>query len=231
MLRRKFFLVVAFIVTLILPSLSLKTFAWYCAFDDPINQSKCYYLRPSIDTIHTFAIYCCDSTVHDTLPWYYSDVWQMGGSSVPQFLWDNSRGMYLLSCHVISWGNYPIRHPTLKSDFKMCTGGGTDFATYIFQIADDSVDFKDYDADQDGIVDGFFFIIMNPNTANGCGCLGDFAYKTNDTTATGDTIWVLGQRGVEVQAKVGIANLSEFMHICIHEWGHQLGLVDLYSCG
>jgi M6 family metalloprotease-like protein len=158
----------------------------------------------------------------------------MGKRSVPQFLWDSSRGKYLLSCDVISWGRYPIHDPTFDHndyDWVSCTGGGTDFATHIFQIVDDSVDFKDYDADHDGIVDGFFFIILeNCMYSRGCGCLTNFSYKTNDTTATGDTIWVLGQRGVEVRIMAGSDNDVELTHICVHEWGHQFGLVDLHGC-
>jgi len=39
-------------------------FSFWCAFTyDTTSLGKCHYLRPSIDTTRTFAIYCCDSSV------------------------------------------------------------------------------------------------------------------------------------------------------------------------
>jgi len=231
MLRRTIFFVIVFISSLIFFSQNSKASAWKCAFEDTSNISKCPYLRPSIDTIKTFAIYCSDSSVLSLLPVFYRDVWTMGKRSVPQFLWDNSMGKCSLSCDVISRGEYPIRHPTLNSDYELCTGGGPVFAAGIFQIADSTTNFALYDEDQDGIVDGFFFIILHIDPhVQGCPCLGDFSYKTNDTTSTGDTVWVLGERGVEVRMTAGNITQDEVVHICVHEWGHQFGLVDLYRC-
>lgn len=232
MSRRTILFVIAFISSLIFFSHSSKSFAWTCAFEDTSNISKCPYSRPSIDTIKTFAIFCSDSGIYDSLATCFrNDVWQMDTRSVPQFLWDNSMGKCSLSCDVISRGPYPIRHPTLNSDGDLCTGGGTAFATYIFQVADSTTNFALYDEDQDGIVDGFFFIILHLDPhKQGCPCLGDFSYKTNDTTSTGDTVWVLGERGVEVRMTPGDITQDEFVHICVHEWGHQFGLVDLFKC-
>lgn len=42
----------------------------------------------------------------------------------------------------------------------MCTGGGEGFRDGIFPMVDSVVDFADYDGDEDGVVDGFFFIVL-----------------------------------------------------------------------
>jgi len=110
----------------------------------------------------------------------------------------------------------------------VCEGGGNLFADTIFLMVDSVVNFADYDQDQDGIVDGFFFIIL-ASEDRGCACLGDYTYKTHDTTLSGDTIQVLGERGVEIRwGSVSPPPRAELIHHCVHQWGHQLGLPDLY---
>ncbi len=156
--------------------------AFECAFDNSYYIQECSYLRPAIDTTHVLAIYCCGADSLYPLPGFYSSVWQMEQSSIPQFFSDNSMGKYILNCDVIVNDLYPIQHPTLDPVDTDCSGGGTGFATGIFEIVDIMVNFADYDEDGDGLVDGFFFIILDSSsTAKGCGCLGDFSYNTKNT--------------------------------------------------
>jgi hypothetical protein len=205
-----------------------------CAYKDTSNIRKCPYLRPSIDTIHTLAIYCTDYC-DQPLPPYWKDVWDSSEiNSIPQFFRDNSYDKYILYCDpkVDSSDGHPVPFglpDTVNS--VLCTGGGADFAYGIFARVDSVVNFADYDEDQDGIVDGFFFVILTftlPSGCHGCACLGDFSYTTHDTTASGDTIRVLGERGVEIRIISGIQR-DIFIHLCAHMWGHQLGLHDLFS--
>jgi hypothetical protein len=79
MFRRKPFLVIVLFFFLIFFSLSLKTFAFFCAFEDTSNISKCSYLRPSIDTIKTLAIYCTGYQSTQQLPDYWATIWDTSG--------------------------------------------------------------------------------------------------------------------------------------------------------
>jgi hypothetical protein len=159
---------------------------WYCAFEDTANISKCQYIRPSIDTIHTLAIYCagrCDTGKVD-LPSYWATVWADTGKTIPQYFRDNSNGKYLLTCDpkidTVNGIQVPFFHPSLHPDTLRCSGGGAAFADSIFIMVDSVINFSNYDQDQDGIVDGFFFIIVNATTISDWvyPCLGDFSSKT-----------------------------------------------------
>lgn len=69
---------------LVFSSLGSKVFAWSCAFDDPTNQSKCPYLRPSIDTVRTFAIYYTSHLAANTLLSYWTIVSARSRTISPQ---------------------------------------------------------------------------------------------------------------------------------------------------
>jgi M6 family metalloprotease-like protein len=208
--------------------------AFLCAFGDTSNISKCPYVRPSIDTTRTLAIYCTGHNDPGDLPYYWASVWDTSGIvTLYRFFEDNSGGKYLLYCDpivdTVGGEPCPFEHPSLAPDAYECTGGGEGFADTIFSMVDSVVDFADYDEDRDAIVDGFFFIILASHFT-GCACLGDYSYTTHDTTSSGDTIRVLGERGAEIRfGLVEAPNQAEFVHHCAHQWGHQLGLPDLYK--
>jgi hypothetical protein len=212
-------------------SLGHDASAFECAFDDSTKTTECTYLRSPIDTLHTLAIYCCGVDTLYSAPGYRLSVWQAGQTSVPEFFSQNSMDKYELSSDAILDSCYPVQHPTLNPGEEDCTGGGSDFVAGILEIVDPTVDFGDYDGDGDGTVDGFFFIIVGDySTPRGCACLGDFSYSTDDTTEGGDTIVVSGQRGVEVRISPS-TDRFKFIHICVHQWGHQFGLVDRHGGG
>ena len=228
-------LLFCFQLSFFFPNVTLA--AWYCAYEDSINWGKCDFLRPSIDTTRILAIYCTPHLADDTLPTYWSIVWDTTYQlSIPRFFKDNSKGKYLLYCDpkvdTINGRPSPFRHPSLYPNGDKCAGGGTAFAESIFIKVDSVVNFANYDQDQDRIVDGFVFIVVNATTYSDwvCPCLGDFSYKTHDTNAYGDTIQVLGERGIEIpmNGSESLSDTARFMQECIHTWGHQFGLPDLF---
>lgn len=206
---------------------------FYCAYEDTGNISKCPYHRPSADTIHTLAIYCTGHQYPGELPSYWQMVWGSSGATIPQFFRDNSNDQFVLSCDpvidTVEGDPSPFRHPSLEPTNTVCTGGGDGFPDGIFPQVDSVVDFAQYDEDGDAVVDGFFFIVLKANHNRGCACLSDFSYTTNDTTTSGDTILVLGERGVDIPVEADYEDTARFMHHCIHQWGHQFGLHDLHS--
>jgi hypothetical protein len=169
-------------IAFILPKIASSV--WYCVYEDSSNWGKCDYLRPSIDTTRILAIYCTPHLAADTLPTYWSLVWDTTYQySIPQFFKDNSNGKYLLYCDpkvdTVNGRPSPFRHPSLYPNGEKCEGGGTAFAESIFIMVDSVVNFANYDQDNDGIVDGFVFIMVNATTNYEwpCPCLGDFSSK------------------------------------------------------
>lgn len=139
---------------------------------------------------------------------------------------------YSLDCHPFAYGNRPFYRDSLIPDHGVCTSGGTGFADEILEIADPYINYADFDKDNNGVVDGFFFIIISPSTETG-GCpIVDCNYLSNDTLADGERVLVDGYYGVEIRiygdSNDNFSGGDYFKHFCVHEWGHQFGLNDLY---
>jgi hypothetical protein len=159
---------------------SAQGYAFLCAYTDTLYSPKCSFLRSSIDTSRVLAIYCTGYTQPGKLPSFWASMWADSGLSVSGFFNDNSYGKYILHCDPkvdsVNGQPCPFKHPSLAPAGGYCNGGGQTFADSIFLMVDSVVNFADYDQDQDGIVDGFFFIILATHWT-GCPCLGEFSAK------------------------------------------------------
>ncbi len=100
---------------------------------------------------------------------------------------------------------------------------------------DSKIDFRDYDTNSDGYVDYIFFLLprrpfgnFDQNTMGGYGNWVA-SYTTNDG------VYIPAGNGCSVgstyQAVKGYQGLSSFVSLCVHEYGHFLGLDDKYDEG
>jgi M6 family metalloprotease-like protein len=199
-------------------------------FQEDTTHVRGYSGRPTTGKHHAFAIYCSDSTV-TTLPSYWYNHWGNNYFAIGGFLLEMSDSTCSLDCDPYAYGSRPFCHDGLRPSPGWCNSGGPGFADSILKTADPHIDYAKYDKDNDGFVDGFFFIIIDSSTVGGCDGV-NCDYLSNDTLANGQRVRVYGYYGVEIRIRaysnLSFTNCDDFVHICVHEWGHQFGLNDLY---
>ncbi|MFH1783634.1 MAG: M6 family metalloprotease domain-containing protein [bacterium] len=109
------------------------------------------------------------------------------------------------------------------------TGNIYELAQEAVQLADSSVDFSDYDTNGDGTVDHVIIVHAGPAQESGGGAYStdaiwshrwDIGAGSTNGYLTGDGVYV---KGYTMQAE------SSPMGIFAHEFGHDLGLPDLYN--
>ncbi|NQV30134.1 MAG: M6 family metalloprotease domain-containing protein [Candidatus Marinimicrobia bacterium] len=162
-----------------------------------------------------------------------------------------SYGQFHLSGTVYGW--YELGGPAnfyegSDNGFSSPPGGVGDFLRESLDLADLEVDFSQYDndgpdgepnsGDDDGYVDAAFFVHSGPGGEGGgpgiwshrwtySGSWGS-AYMTNDTSANGQMIRV---NDYIIQPAVSAGGSNDMIEIGVfsHEFGHALGLPDLYD--
>ncbi|MEE9552921.1 MAG: hypothetical protein V3W18_01390 [candidate division Zixibacteria bacterium] len=207
-----------------------------CGYDSETPPLILNYDIP--DTVLGVAIYCCYDTVESyALPFWAYTMWDLSYQlSVPTYYSDVTDDKMLFLGDVFG------------SDSSTCfvsdvdPGGGNvpsnAFVTDIFLKADSIINFADYDndglngipaskdslGDDDGYVDAVYLTEMWYHNGTGMPIPTSIYYTTNDTSRTGDTIYIGDKRGVRIRV------ITEHMglHVNAHELGHTLGLPDLY---
>ena len=162
-----------------------------------------------------------------------------------------SYGQFHLSGTVYGW--YELGGPAnfyegSDNGFSGPPGGVGDFLRESLDLADVDIDFSLYDndgpdgvansGDDDGYVDAAFFVHSGPGGEGGgpgiwshrwtySGSWGS-AYMTNDTAASGQMIRV-NDYIIQPAVSAGGSNTMIEIGVFSHEFGHALGLPDLYD--
>ncbi len=198
-----------------------------CVFEP--DTLCCSHTVSPTDTLNAIVIYACSTgaPLGTLLPSWKDDIWNPNVQlSVPRFYLDNSAGKYLITA--AAYGR----------DSTHCFTSSVAGATYlsygffksIMDTADVYINFGNYDTDgpngsPDGVVDGLFFVVVNHNAMGGT---EGFNYRTHDVNSHGDTVEVSQYRSI--RGTVDYSNSwDRAVYLCAHEWGHRLGLPDLYG--
>jgi M6 family metalloprotease-like protein len=123
-----------------------------------------------------------------------------------------------------------------NGSFRYCgMGNGTqNLARELVQIADQDIDFSKFDGNSDGIVDCFIII----HSGQGAETL-PYSYDDSrccDIWSHAFYTYITTQEGKIIKGGVIAAGISQFfpkgnMGLMAHEFGHLLGLPDLYDAG
>jgi M6 family metalloprotease-like protein len=159
--------------------------------------------------------------------------------SMRDYYRENSYGQFDLDGVVASWNtvSQPYRHyanndgiPNTSDDHGF-GGGANNVSAFIreaIELADPGLDFSEFDTDGDGFVDAFFVVHAGP------GAEELFTTKPNDHF---DYFWS-HQSAVYYQTNDGVVVGRYTMEpqngtigVFCHEYGHVLGLPDLYDTG
>jgi M6 family metalloprotease-like protein len=202
------------------------------------------------DTLSPVAIYVCGNDAGSALlPKWHDSIWNPTiRHSVPRYFKDNSLGKYIMKPSAFGLNDtlcFTLSGP-IGSSYEL-----NQISQYFHDVlpeVDDSVNFADFDndgpngipasqdiccgggGDDDGVVDGFFFMIVNH--VGNAGSSPDparynFDYKTHDAALNGDTIEIKTPQVVVVKTN----GRERAVALPAHEWGHVLGLTELYGYG
>ncbi len=207
------------------------SFAAFCDMNNEITPIS----RPTTGSVNAIVIYCAGMNVTTSLPGWSSAIWSGGNPlSVPRFYSENSNALYTLTADVAGPAKTAKLYQSNCCD-PIGETGGSNFDVNIVTLVDADENFALYDQDNDNYVDAFFLVIIDhpdPNMSPGGIAVTDVGiYTTNDINPnTGQYVKIDGAKGVTCRflrtETQGVA-----VHVCAHEYGHQLCLPDLYFPG
>lgn len=155
------------------------------------------------------------------------------GSSLTDFYLEDSYGKFLVEGDVYGWYRLPHTYAYYRGSNYGIQGAEPNARTMArdaVAMADADIDFSQYDSDHDGYVDGIFIVHAGPG-AEGVPPPGDTlhiwshswwlpqAYATNDGAKV---------RKYTTEPEEVLGRFTSIGVFC-HEFGHTLGLPDLYD--
>ena len=153
--------------------------------------------------------------------------------SMAHYFAENSRGQTTVEGEVVGWLQLSKRLVDYDEDFwtgveEYGVGDGVEEA---LALADNSVDYSLYDQDNDGFIDNLLVVFVGPNDASNGDADNDG--KKEDGNAIWPIQWSL-QTSFSTNDGVSASNFFVCTEGCAagifsHEFGHNLGLPDLYD--
>ncbi len=154
--------------------------------------------------------------------------------SLTEFYLDNSYGGFHITGNVVGWYRMPERYDFYVGDengwaeYPNCAERLVEDA---LDAADPDVDFSLYDNDEDNWVDGLF-VIHAGEGAEWTGSAGDiWSHMSVISNTEKDGVWLryysMEPEELDAYGHSGLSSIGVFAH----EFGHILGLPDLYDYG
>ncbi len=155
------------------------------------------------------------------------------GSSLTDFYLENSYGKFLVEGDVYGWYRLPHTYAYYRGSNYGIQGGEPNARTMArdaVTVADADIDFSRYDSDHDGYVDGIFIVHAGPGA--------EAVAPPSDTLHIWSHSWWLPQgyatndgtivRKYTTEPEEVLGKFTSIGVFC-HEFGHTLGLPDLYD--
>lgn len=152
-----------------------------------------------------------------------ADAYSNFTGSVRDYFYDNSDHKFEPHFDVV--GPINIDHPIT---YPARTSNGPKMFAEVLQLADDQIDYSQYDTDGDGYVDMVYFIVAGPGSNSGAPSSYLWPHKSS-LSATLDGVKLATYAcSTEMLLVDGNEVIDGVGTIC-HEFGHVLGLPDLYD--
>jgi M6 family metalloprotease-like protein len=211
---------------------------WQANRNPPLDRRGPLTVQADIDTVRALVIAVdFDDNVRsrsteefDTL--LFSNGFVLPFGSMRDFYWENSYGAFEVIGDVVGWYRMPEDYV-----YYTCTFGEHGFGPYPYNAqklvedavnaADPYIDFTDYDRDGNGFVDALFVVHAGPGTEE----TGNPCHIWSHRWVTNGYIYLDGVKvydySMEPETRIGGALVD--IGVFCHEFGHVLGLPDLYD--
>ncbi len=144
--------------------------------------------------------------------------------SMKNFYYENSYGNYIIEGDVVGW--YPV--PFSYEEFGQYGSLGVSFlVSSAVDAADNDVDFNQYDNDGDGYVEGVIIVHAGTGREESRDSTEIHSHMSQIPPLAVDDVIVL-RYTIQPEESAGNMEMSSIGVFC-HEWGHILGLPDLYD--
>jgi immune inhibitor A len=143
--------------------------------------------------------------------------------SMKEFYYENSYGKYVMEGQVVGWYTSPFEHDEFVSTLTPAY-----LATLAVNGANNHVDFTEYDTDNNGYLDGAVIVIHAGTGREESGNPNDIhSHMSGMAPVEVDGIFV-NRYTMQPEESANNMQMSSIGVFC-HEWGHVLGLPDLYD--
>jgi len=163
-------------------------------------------------------------------------LFNMNGNSMARIYDENSRGQTQVTGYVTDWIDLSRSRKQCDDGFGGYARGTEDCLAEAVSKVDNSIDFSSYDQNGDGYVDNLMIVFNAPNEATG----ESWDWTDGGSSPPDKSIWPhmmnsdYGMEDVHTNDGVSINQYFVCTYSCnvgtfAHEFGHNLGLPDLYD--
>jgi M6 family metalloprotease-like protein len=154
---------------------------------------------------------------------------KMPYGSMSEFYWENSYGTFFLEGDVVGWYRMPQTYAyyvNAQNGFGTCPRCAPQMVADAVNAADPDLDYSQYDSNNDGWVDGIFVVFAGYG-AEETGSDNDiWSHRSSIGGVLKDGVYV---SDYSVEPEVRSPGVITDIGVFCHEFGHVLGMPDLYD--
>ena len=149
--------------------------------------------------------------------------------SMTEFYWENSYGTFYLTGDVVGWFEMPQTYAYYvngQNGFGPCPRCAMQMVADAIYEANWALDYSQYDRDNNGYVDGVFVVFAGYGAEQSGNVNDIWSHRSSAPAQYFDGKWV---SAYSVEPQVRYSNRITDIGVFCHEFGHVLGLPDLYD--
>jgi len=154
---------------------------------------------------------------------------KMPYGSMTEFYWENSYGTFYIEGDVVGWYRMPQTYAYYvngQNGFGPCPRCAEQMVSDAVNAADGDLDFSLYDGNEDGWVDGIFVVFAGYGAEESGSDNDIWSHRSSIEPVLKDGVYVADY---SVEPEVRYPGVITDIGVFCHEFGHVLGLPDLYD--